>query len=93
MTTRDATGRRSLEIKLLRPDGSREVLLWVKEFRQDWQTPYVFKQPVACPPVRRCSQCDVPTSMRAPTAAATHRSVLRSNHYAPSEDEISVTMA
>ena len=42
-------GARSLEVKLLRPDGSRDVLLWVKEFRQEWQTPYVFKQPVVVP--------------------------------------------
>jgi hypothetical protein len=42
-------GGRSLELKLVRPDGSREVLLWVKNFRQDWQTPYVFRQPVALP--------------------------------------------
>ena len=40
---------RSLELKLVRPDGSREVLLWVKNFRQDWPTPYVFRQPVALP--------------------------------------------
>jgi hypothetical protein len=43
------TGGRSLEIKLLRPDGSREVLLWVKDFRQDWQTPYEFRKPVTLP--------------------------------------------
>ncbi len=42
-------GGRSLELKLVRPDGSREVLLWVKQFRQDWQTPYVFKTPVMLP--------------------------------------------
>ena len=42
-------GGRSLEVTLLRPDGSREVLLWVKQFRQDWQTPYVFAKPVAMP--------------------------------------------
>lgn len=42
-------GGRSLEVTLLRPDGSREVLLWVKQFRQDWQTPYVFAKPVALP--------------------------------------------
>lgn len=42
-------GGRSLELKLVRPDGSREVLLWVKNFRQDWQTPYVFRQPVTLP--------------------------------------------
>ena len=42
-------GGRSLEVKLLRPDGSSEVLLWVKEFRQEWQTPYVFAKPVTLP--------------------------------------------
>lgn len=43
------SGARSLEIKVLRPDGSREVLLWIKQFRQDWQTPYVFREPVTLP--------------------------------------------
>jgi hypothetical protein len=42
-------GGRSLEVKLLRPDGSSDVLLFVKSFRQDWQTPYVFAKPVAMP--------------------------------------------
>jgi hypothetical protein len=42
-------GARSLEVKLLRPDGSSGVLLWVKQFRQDWQTPYVFREPLAIP--------------------------------------------
>jgi hypothetical protein len=40
-------GTRSLEIKLMRPDGSREVLLWVKDAHQLWPTPYVFKKPVS----------------------------------------------
>jgi len=40
-------GVRSLEIKLTRPDGSREVLLWVKDAQQLWPTPYMFKKPVA----------------------------------------------
>jgi hypothetical protein len=39
-------GARSLEVKLLRPDGSSDVLLWVKDVRQDWATPYVFAKPV-----------------------------------------------
>ena len=38
---------RSFEIKLMRADGSRDVLLWVKDARRLWPTPYVFKQPVA----------------------------------------------
>jgi hypothetical protein len=42
-------GTRSLEIKLTRPDGSREVLLWVKDAHHLWPTPYVFRKPVALP--------------------------------------------
>jgi hypothetical protein len=42
-------GARSLELTLVRPDDSRQVLLWVKTFRQDWQTPYVFREPVQLP--------------------------------------------
>ena len=44
-----AAGARSFEIKLIRPDGSRDVLLWVKDARQLWPTPYVFKKPVPLP--------------------------------------------
>jgi hypothetical protein len=40
---------RSLEVKLMRPDGSREVLLWVKDAHQLWPTPYMFRKPVAIP--------------------------------------------
>jgi hypothetical protein len=42
-------GTRSLEIKLMRPDGSRDVLLWMKDARQLWPTPYVFRKPVSLP--------------------------------------------
>jgi len=42
-------GTRSFEIKLMRPDGSRDVLLWVKDADQLWPTPYVFKKPVPLP--------------------------------------------
>jgi len=45
-----AAGARSFEIKLIRPDGSRDVLLWVKDAHQLWPTPYVFKKPVSLPP-------------------------------------------
>jgi hypothetical protein len=43
-------GTRSLEIKLMHPDGSRDVLLWAKDVRQVWPTPYVFRKPVPLPP-------------------------------------------
>jgi hypothetical protein len=42
-------GTRSLEIRVMRPDGSRDVLLWVKDARRLWPTPYVFKKPVSLP--------------------------------------------
>ena len=42
-------GTRSFEIKLMRADGSRDVLLWVKDAHQLWPTPYVFKKPVSLP--------------------------------------------
>jgi len=72
-------GGRSLEIKLLRPDGSREVLLWVKNFRQDWQTPYVFRKPVALPAgslLQATAYFDV-----APGASAIAPFTVALNHY------------
>jgi hypothetical protein len=42
-------GAKSLELKAKRPDGSIEPLLWIKEFRPDWQAPYVFRSPVPLP--------------------------------------------
>ena len=39
----------AFEVTAVRPDGSREVLLRVKRFRFDWQTPFVFRQPVSLP--------------------------------------------
>lgn len=43
------TGGRSIEVKAKRPDGSSQVLLWIKKFRQDWQTSYVLPQPLTLP--------------------------------------------
>jgi hypothetical protein len=42
-------GAKTLEIKAMRPDGSFESLLWIRDFRPEWQTPYVFKSPVPLP--------------------------------------------
>ena len=73
-------GGRSLELKLVRPDGSREVLLWVKNFRQDWQTPYVFRQPVALPAgslLQATAYFDA-----APPASAKAPFTIALNHYA-----------
>lgn len=42
-------GGRSIEVKAKRPDGSSQVLLWIRRFRQEWQTSYVFRQPLTLP--------------------------------------------
>lgn len=42
-------GGRSIEVKAKRPDGSSQVLLWIKDFRQEWQTSYAFQRPVTLP--------------------------------------------
>ena len=44
-----SSGAKSLELKAKRPDGSVEPLLWIKDFRQDWQAPYEFRSPVPLP--------------------------------------------
>jgi hypothetical protein len=45
-----SAGARSLEIKLIQPGGATQVLLWVKQFRADWQMPYAFRTPIALRP-------------------------------------------
>jgi hypothetical protein len=72
-------GARSLEIKLLRPDGSREVLLWVKQFRQEWPTSYVFRQPVAIP---AGSTLRAVAYFESPPAASDAPFSIAINHYA-----------
>jgi len=42
-------GGTSIELKTRRPDGSVQVLLWIKDFPQEWQTPYIFRQPIVLP--------------------------------------------
>jgi hypothetical protein len=42
-------GGASYEVTALRPDGSREILVRVKRFRFEWQTPFVFRDPVSLP--------------------------------------------
>jgi len=40
---------KSIEITAVRPDGTREVLVWVRDYDFNWQTAYVFKKPVPLP--------------------------------------------
>jgi len=42
-------GGRSIEVKVTRPDGSSQVLLWIKDVRHDWRTSYVLREPLALP--------------------------------------------
>jgi hypothetical protein len=42
-------GAKSIEIKTRRPDGSIQPLLLIKDYTQQWQTPYIFRQPIAVP--------------------------------------------
>jgi len=42
-------GVKSVEVFARRPDGGTEVLLFAKDFRTDWPTPYIFKTPVVLP--------------------------------------------
>jgi len=40
---------KSMEIMAVRPDGTREVLVWVRDYDFNRQTSYVFKRPVPLP--------------------------------------------
>jgi len=42
-------GATSVEVTAIRPDGVVEPLLWLKEYRADWPSSYVFKEPVVLP--------------------------------------------
>lgn len=44
-----SAGARSLEVKVRRLDGSSEVVLHVRNVRQEWPTSYVFRQPLVVP--------------------------------------------
>jgi len=43
------TGASSVEVTAIRPDGAVETLLWLKDYRADWPSSYVFKEPVTLP--------------------------------------------
>ena len=40
---------KSIEVAAFRPDGSRESLVWVRNYDFDWQSIYAFKRPVPLP--------------------------------------------
>ncbi|MDP3718322.1 MAG: cytochrome c [Acidobacteriota bacterium] len=42
-------GATSVEVTAIRPDGVVEPLLWLQDYRADWPSSYVFRQPVALP--------------------------------------------
>ncbi len=42
-------GARSFEVTALRPDGTVDPMLWLNNYRVEWPTAYVLKEPVALP--------------------------------------------
>ncbi len=42
-------GATSLEVTALRPDGTVEPMLWLNNYRAEWPTSYVLKEPIALP--------------------------------------------
>ena len=42
-------GATSLEITALRPDGTVEPMLWLNNYRTEWPTSYLLKEPIALP--------------------------------------------
>jgi hypothetical protein len=42
-------GARSVEITAVRPDGTVEPMLWLNNFRAEWPTSYILKEPVPLP--------------------------------------------
>ena len=42
-------GAKSLEVTAIKPDGVVEPLLWLNDYRADWPSSYVFKDPIMLP--------------------------------------------
>ena len=42
-------GARSLEVTAIRPDGVVEPMLWLNNYRAEWPTSYILKEPVSLP--------------------------------------------
>ena len=42
-------GAKSFEVTAIRPDGTVEPMLWVNNYRAEWPTSYILKEPVALP--------------------------------------------
>jgi hypothetical protein len=57
-------GAKSVEISSIAPDGVVEPLLWVKDVRADWPTPYVFRSPI---PLSRGTRLVMTTYYENPT--------------------------
>ncbi len=42
-------GAKSVEVTAIKPDGVVEPLLWLKNYRPDWPSAYVFREPITLP--------------------------------------------
>ena len=47
---------KSIEVRAVRPDGSTEILVWVRDYDPDWQRSYTFKKPI---PLARGTRIEV----------------------------------
>ena len=63
----------SVQVSVRRPDGGSDVLLFARDVRHDWPTPYVFSEPVV---VRRGSRLSVVMHAEAGTAPTTERLIV-----------------
>ena len=43
------SGAKSLEVTAIRPDGTVEPMLWLNNYRAEWPTAYILKEPVTLP--------------------------------------------
>lgn len=46
---RPGQGARSVEVTAIRPDGVVDPMLWVNNYRADWPSAYILKEPVSLP--------------------------------------------
>ena len=44
-----SAGARSIEISVASPDGGTTPLLWIKDYRPEWRSPYFLSTPVPLP--------------------------------------------
>ncbi len=49
MWPRPGAGARTIEVTAIRPDTTVEPMLWVNNYRAEWPSSYILKEPLALP--------------------------------------------